>query len=32
MEMQQMMEMLLKEIIAGQEENRITQEKMEADR
>jgi hypothetical protein len=32
MESQQMMELLLKEIRAGQEENRINQEKMDADR
>jgi hypothetical protein len=32
MESQQMLELLLKEIRAGQEENRINQEKMEADR
>jgi hypothetical protein len=32
MEMQQMMEMMLKEIKAGREENRINQEKAEADR
>jgi hypothetical protein len=32
MESQQMMELLLKEIRAGQEENRINQAKMDADR